>query len=252
MVNTRSIRPLALTCLLLAATVSGCAPAEDPPADPVDLSDAQELLVRSLAYHDPAGQWPTYKGTLRFEEARPNGEVRNTQVTLDVPGSGMVHRGEADGRTLVRDVRADHCSATLDGREPTEAEMEDLGLACDRLERTRNYYHFLWGLPMKLEDPGTQIDESVERTTFMDAEVEQIRVTYDPEVGGDTWYFYFEPATAKLVGYRFYHDESKNDGEYIILEDELDVAGMRIPANRRWYVNADDRFLGEDRLVGAL
>lgn len=79
----------------------------------------------------------------------------------------------------------------------------------------RDYYGDLAGLPMKLRDPGTLIDPDVAATDFIGRQIQSIRVTYDAELGGDTWYFYFDPESAQLVGRRFYHDEAANDGEYI-------------------------------------
>ena len=52
--------------------------------------------------------------------------------------------------------------------------------------------------------------------------------------------------TYALVGYRFYHDESKNDGEYIVLEGEASGAGLKLPKTRKWYRHEDDGFLGTD------
>jgi len=68
-------------------------------------------------------------------------------------------------------------------------------------------------------------------------------------VGKDIWYFYFDKKTVALIGYRFYHDESKNDGEYITLDGEEIIQGIRIPKNRKWYYNKDDKFLGADFLI---
>ncbi|MEO1368819.1 MAG: hypothetical protein AAFX50_16715, partial [Acidobacteriota bacterium] len=55
--------------------------------------------------------------------------------------------------------------------------------------------------------------------------------------------------TAALVGYRFYHDASKNDGEYIVLEGEHAAHGMRLPEGRAWFTHQGDRHLGTDRLL---
>ena len=52
-----------------------------------------------------------------------------------------------------------------------------------------------------------------------------------------------------MIGYRFYHDESKNDGEYITLEGEIEIEGIKMPKDRYWYMNVNDRFLGADLLV---
>ena len=80
-------------------------------------------------------------------------------------------------------------------------------------------------------------------------EVLALKVTYDAAVGEDIWYFYFNPETYAMVGYRFYHDEAANDGEYIVLEGMEIQNGLRIPKNRTWYTNADHTLLGTDYLV---
>ena len=114
----------------------------------------------------------------------------------------------------------------------------------------RNYYTYLWGMPMKLRDPGTRIDPDVTDAWYQEQKVWSVRVTYDAEVGSDTWYFYFDQQSQALVGYRFYHDEAKRDGEYIVLKGKTEVSGMRIPSHRSWYTNAEGRHLGDDILVG--
>jgi hypothetical protein len=78
-----------------------------------------------------------------------------------------------------------------------------------------------------------------------------LKVSYDPETGSDTWYFYFNPETYALAAYQFYHDPAKNDGEYILLEGEAEVGGMRLPKRRSWYTNKERRFLGTDILQEA-
>jgi len=248
-VRTRLVSGLIAVTLVPGCTGSG--EAEAPPiADEVG-SEAETLLARSIQYHDPQGEWSTFSGTLEFEEMRPDGSSRRADVSLDVPGAGFTYSAEVDGRVVWKTVAPGECSALIDQRAPSPEEVETFRLRCDQIERSRNYYLYLWGLPMKLRDPGTRLDPEVVRTQFQGTPVDQIRVTYDAEVGQDTWYVYFEPESARMVGYRFYHDESVGDGEYITLEDEFKVSEMRLPARRRWFVNADDRFLGEDVLRSA-
>ncbi|MDA7764639.1 DUF6503 family protein [Flavobacteriaceae bacterium] len=40
----------------------------------------------------------------------------------------------------------------------------------------------------------------------------------------------------------------KNDGEYIVLKNELNVNGIFMPKDRSWYYNKDDKYLGTDYL----
>jgi hypothetical protein len=70
-------------------------------------------------------------------------------------------------------------------------------------------------------------------------------------VGEDIWYFYFDRRSFALIGCRFFHDESKNDGEYITFEAEIQdkATGMRLPKVRAWYFNAGDEYLATDDII---
>ena len=69
------------------------------------------------------------------------------------------------------------------------------------------------------------------------------------DIGSDTWYLYFDKNTYQLKRYQFFHEEAKNDGEYIILENELMIGGIKMPKDRAWYYNKDDKYLGTDYLT---
>ena len=228
-------------CALLVFILAASAAAQTP---------AEALLDRSIRYHDPDGRWSAFAQTLVFEESRPNGTLRRSRVTIDLPRDRFVHVSDDGDTRIERVLVGDSCGVTLNGSASfTEAETEEHRLGCDRARWIRDYYTYLWGLPMKLRDPGAVLAPDVQRTTFAGREVDALRVTYEPDVGGDTWYFYLDPETARLVGYRFYHDESKNDGEYIELEDEYRIETLRLPQTRTWYFNNDESLLGTDRLV---
>jgi len=147
-------------------------------------------------------------------------------------------------------VRQGQGSVTVNGSaDVSEEDRERLRLREATLYR--DYCEYLYGMPMKLRDPGVILPSQVESTRFIGREVWSLRVTYDPEVGADIWYFYFDQTTFALIGYRFYHDESLNDGEYITLTDEVvdEISGLRLPKKRAWYYNADDRHLATDDIV---
>lgn len=219
-------------------------------ATPADLPSGSELLERSIRYHDPAGVWGSEPLGFRFDETRPGGGVRKTVVAVDLQAETFSWSSERDGHDVSGRLAKDDCELALDGKREFSAEdAETYRLSCDRVAWMRDYYTYLWGLPMKLTDPGTRLDETVAAVEFEGREVLALRVTYDEEVGADTWYFYFDPSTAALVGYRFFHDETKNDGEYITTEGEFVSGTLRLPDNRAWFYNADDEYLGTDTLV---
>ncbi len=209
-----------------------------------------ELLERSIAFHDPAGNWKTFRGTLHIELTMPGRPDRSSEVTIDLPKQYFESRVTREGNTTERTLIKGVCEFSLNGdTAPSEVAIKEHRGDCQRTKLMRNYYTYLYGLPMKLKDPGTNIHEKIARKTFKGKEYLVLKVTYDEAVGSDTWYFYFDPETHAMEVYQFFKDERKNDGEYILLKDILEVNGIKIPKTRAWYYNSNDGYLGTDDLV---
>lgn len=208
-----------------------------------------ELLDKSIAYHDADGTWNSQIVDLNLVETRPDGTARNTTISLNQQtGSFELHqlRGENE---IWRKVMGEDCQHQLNGSaEIGFDDKKEFRLNCEYTQMIRGYYIYLWGLPMKLKDEGTIIADKVEMVEFQGSKYLSMKVTYQATVGKDIWYFYFNPENYALGGYRFYHDEAANDGEYITLEGEEIIKGIRYPKTRKWYINKDDKFLGSDRL----
>ena len=213
--------------------------------------DAEEVLSKSIKYHDPNGKWGSAKFHLPLFEGRPNGNYRLTDIKLD-NRSRVFEYTQIRGKDRVsRYLSPDSCGVEWNYQSDIKEEIQKkFRLHCDGgNEFFRNYYAYLYGLPMKLKDPGTIIDPKVKKKDFFGEELLELRVTYDSNVGEDIWYFYFDPETFALSGYRFYHDEKKNDGEYILLEGEITINGIKFPEKRAWYTHKEGKYLGNDDLL---
>lgn len=209
-----------------------------------------ELLEKSIQYHDPNGNWEQVALALHFEETRPDGSIRYTAVQIDIAKEFFAVNQKNGTDEVIRTIEKGKCTHQLNGSSTiSEEDTKRLRLTCERTAFMRNYYTYLWGLPMKLKDPGTLLDATASLDTFDGKKAYKMRVRYDAAVGSDVWYFYFDTTTFALIGYRFYHDESKNDGEYILLSGETSINGMRLPKVRKWYTHQADKFLGTDTLV---
>ena len=208
-----------------------------------------DLLASSIARHDPHGAWGSSAYRMSIRESRPDGTGRDTVLMIDNRAGTFQLASMREGDMLVGEIGPAECTWTVNGRTDFADEVRDLHrLTCERLERMRNYYVYLWGLPMKLRDPGTHLGE-VELTEFMSRPALGLRVSYDEQVGQDIWYVYFDPEDHAMVGYRFYHDEAANDGEYITLEGLEEGAGLTLPKTRAWYTHQEDKYLGTDTLM---
>lgn len=215
-----------------------------------------DIVNRSIAYHDPQRTWGKGPVEFRLFESRPGnspdegGNYRITDLSFDLSADIFVMDQQRGPDHIFRKFVGDECTIELNSSaDLTEKQIEAFGLSCDLGTRLKDYYIYLWGLPMKLKDPGTNISEEVHLADFFGQELVQVRVTYDVDVGSDTWYFYFDPRSYALKGYRFYHDEAGNDGEYILLEGEATLGTLKVPQARMWYTHQEGRFLGEDRII---
>jgi hypothetical protein len=211
---------------------------------------ADSLLAASIKYHDPNDEWTELRAIMGFSDTRPGKPDRSASFFINNPdGIYCIVRDEDDVQ-VTRHVVNGKVSYELNGTETiSEEDIKTYNLTSERSLMLRNYYLYLWGMPMKLKDPGTIIDHEIYLKNFNNEKTNAIRVTYEAEVGSDIWYFYFNPDSNELVGYQFYHDEKMGDGEYIILEDSMKLNGLSIPKNRSWYTNKDSTLLGTDRLV---
>jgi len=207
------------------------------------------ILDKSISYHDPNGVWGSFDGSFNVRMETPDRQDRLSEITLDQnQGRFRLHvRQGQDEKTY--ELAGHNCTLHLNGKEDfSEADAKTHRLSCESAKMYRDYYSYLYGLPMKLRDQGTRISQEAERRTFQGKEYWVLEVNYDPEVGKDLWYFYFDPESFAMEAYQFYHDKAKNDGEYIMLEGEFLLNGMRLPKTRHWYTNGEAKHLGTDIL----
>ncbi|WP_224484218.1 DUF6503 family protein [Robertkochia aurantiaca] len=211
---------------------------------------AQQLLDKTIAYHDPDNAWEKFEGELEIVLEMPESSDRITRITLDRPDDYFRAETIKDSTVTVRTYDKGQCTFTLNGRsELSQDEIETHRGSCERTAFMKDYYSYLYGLPMKLRDPGTQLQPEVKLDTFQNKTYYVLKVSYDPEVGKDTWSFYINPETYAMEAYQFVHNDN-GKGEYILLEGLDTIKGMMIPKDRHWYTN-EGKFLGSDRLRSA-
>lgn len=156
----------------------------------------KELLQKSIAYHDPNGVWPNFQGKLAITMTTPDGKKRNTQVFMDFTKAYYKRIVKQDVHTITDEFTAGECILKLNNSTViSDAFRESLNINCEQAKKMKDYYTYLYGLPMKLNDDGTIVDDTVETVNFNDKTYLRLKVTYEEAVGGDTWYFYFDPAT---------------------------------------------------------
>ncbi len=207
-----------------------------------------KLLEKAIQYHDPNGNWSSFNDELFITMKLPKSPNKNSKISINLLKEYFKLETNNGKHTTIYSLNKDNCSVIHDGTTPTKEEKEKYNLSCERAKLFQNYYTYLYGLPMKLKDPGTIIHEKTYSKTFKGKDYWVLKASYEKEVGNDTWYFYFDKENYAMEVYQFFHDESKNDGEYILLSDEEIISDIKMPKNRAWYMNTDDKYLGTDIL----
>ena len=208
---------------------------------------ASQLLEKAIAYHDPNGKWETFAGDFTVLLETPDGKERKSVITINLPKQYFNVSTTQNGKVSFREINATNCRFSNEDSTTTETTISDE--ACARTVMFKNYYTYLYGLPMKLKDPETHIDPVVQKKTFKGKEYLVIRASYDQEVGSDIWQFYFNPKTYAMEVYQFFKGPEETTGEYILLTDEMEIGGIKMPKDRAWYYNKDNGYLGTDKLV---
>jgi hypothetical protein len=208
-----------------------------------------ELLEKAIQYHDPNGNWNTFKGALLVSMQTPKRPNRESEINIDRPNQYFSVKATSRENTSIYIIDKDSIGIIFNGDEhPSDEILKKNNLSTSRAKMYKNYYSFLYGLPMRLKDEGTLIHQRIIKKNFMGKEYLVLKVNYEKEVGKDTWYFYFNPKNYAMEVYQFFHDESKNDGEYILLTGEETINNIKMPKVRAWYYNKDQGYLGTDIL----
>lgn len=217
--------------------------------------NAEQLIKASIQYHDPDSHWKTFSDTLIIEMTSPQQTPRVSKVYINNLKNDFYLEVEKDNAVSSYSIKSDKCELKLNGKSDFSAtEVKKFNLTCERGKMLKNYYTYLYGMPIKIMDPGTIITNKVEEKIFQGKDYLVLKVSYTPEVGGDIWFFYFNPKTFALEVYQFFKtDDSRQliegSGEYIVLSEETEIGGIKMPKIRKWYHNKNDSYLGTDSLL---
>ena len=215
---------------------------------------ATQLLEKAIQYHDPSGYWPSFQGEMTVVMNTPDDSDRVTRIKIDLPNQYFKAAATKDEEVITHIVDKGECKISpADAERIAALEEPPKRSHCDLSTLYKDYYTYLYGLPMKLKDQGTILDPTVLKKTFKGKEYLVLKVTYDESVGSDVWFFYFDPATYAMEVYQFYKGDPQgagtDTGEYILLSDIQTVNGIKMPKVRAWYYNKDNGYLGTDTLT---
>ena len=119
-------------------------------------------------------------GTFTVVMSSPNRAERTTEITIDLPNEYFKSTVRQNDNEIISELRQENCSFIFNGSANYSTEIaEKHRLNCNRTTTMRNYYTYLYGLPMKLKDPGTQLHPKVAEVSFQGETLYRLRVDYE-------------------------------------------------------------------------
>lgn len=232
-------------CLILSCTILFSCQVNEKK----NLSDGQFVLEQSIKYHDPNGEWPTAKLKMRLAEPRPQTPHRFSIVDLDNnTGAFRMDRNREDKVSSHLVSAGGENSALLDGEVVTDPEViRQYMLLPERSPGYRNYYQFMYGIPMILQ-PHFATMKEVSYQVFDDQEVISLDFELKEAMISKEWRLYFSQEDYRLLGIETLN-EGDEPGEYLIFNGEARTGNMKFARFRHWYSKATDQYLGSDILV---
>lgn len=213
-----------------------------------------DLLKRMIAFHDPNNNWSEVRASFQVTMSTPKQPDRVSDIEINIPDEFFELFVQKD--SVITSYSVSKGNPQVDKRDLRSSRATGAVTLQDRKRAIlmRDYYTYLYGLPMKLKDPGTLIHDVVHKRDFKGKEYLVLEVAYEKEVGKDVWYFYADPVTYELKAYQFYKTNKKGQliqqsGEYILLSGIHEVDQIRMPAVRKWFENKNDNFLGTDTIT---
>lgn len=226
------------SCIMFLVLLSACQSKSD-----------SDLLNKALSYHDPEHKWPTLKTRLYLNHVDKAGKKHNFEIELDNSTGYFAHISHIDDKEVVKGYADGKEFYLLDGKqEISKEDRKNYKLTPESLEWVHSFYPYLYELPMKLTDEGVKITEAEKVEDVEGEKCKVLEVDFDPSVGSDNWFFYFEPKTFVMKAYSFNHGDPTS-GEYILLEEEEIVEGIKMPKIRKWYWNKNKEYIGTDILI---
>lgn len=233
------------TILLLLELCGMCLHAQE------SLPDARTLLQKSIAYHDPQGNWMRFRGTIYLRGSLPSRMPNYSVITFHNEKDLYKATRKINGKMITGGVSQGACFAQINGDSHLSAEsVESYNLGCEEILQMRNYHLHMLGMPMKLRERGIQIDPGVKQVFFGGIPCYEITVRYLKSAVKESWRYYFHPETYALTGYRFSPNDSEKEasGDFVLLEEELEIHAIKFPKVRKWF-NAKHAPIGTDELM---
>lgn len=179
---------------------------------------AQEIIDKAIKFHDPNNQWNSLNAKFLFESSFSFNDSVPEELHLSINNP----QNQFTYKNLDRKVEIYY--------DNDSCEVISADGSCGGYSWTKNFYPYIWGLPMKLKDPGVTPESTWKKDTINGFNVYQVLVNYEAE----NFKFYFDQKDYQLRAFEFLKNDDSGKGEIIFLKDLFEFNGIKFPAYRKW------------------
>lgn len=242
--------------LLLVLTILSCRTNSKNQVSLPEIKTAKDLILHSIAYHDPNGNWGNFKSKIDIKTdlwKKEGGIQKSTRMLFfDRSQSIFKMHSTRNGVELKGAISQDTCYNQPLSKIPAEkAEQFKSILGCQGITFYKDYFTYLIGLPMNLSDTGAIIDDTILERTYNGIKYDVVKVNYEPIDQKRPWYFYFNKKNHAFELCKFTSREDENKGgEYIIYNHQKNLQGIKLTGQMVWLYNTPnlDTLAVEDML----
>lgn len=194
---------------------------------------AQDIVEASIKFHDPKNKWANLNAEFLFESKFSfNDSVpEELQVTIDV------QKNDFQYHNLDRKVNIQY---------PQESCIILQGEGtCEGYRWTKNFYTYVWGLPMKLQDSEARIQEGFSSDTINNIPLNVVAVHYENE----NFKFYFDQKSSELKFFSFIKNNAEKHGEFIELRGLFEYNEIKFPAVKEWRESDSKKLIGTNEVI---
>ncbi|MEP0712020.1 hypothetical protein [Algoriphagus sp.] len=201
------------------------------------LQSGEEILRKSITFHDPEEKWGKLQEKIRVRSdfVYPNTSLDGLMIGLDNAKQLVSYYNLSFDQEI---LFTDSTCTVISGDK-----------TCEQAAWTKNFYHFILGLPMTLKNDDGIIHELTLDTTFHGIPSYRVAIDFEKE----NWHFYFDKVDYHLVGFAF-NKNFEVKAEEILTEELIEIDGMNLPKTRYWWITTDSLapiYSGKDEIIGS-
>jgi hypothetical protein len=207
---------------------------------------AEEILEKSIQFHDPDGKWKSFSGALKLIFTNPTGYTAGTEIIeIDVTSDFYKCTRIQGGIQYVKGIKDGKSFISFNGdSHPTANQIEEFGLNNDQIEQMKDWHFFHFGKMMFLKEIGAELLGEVTKKEFNGRECYQITLNVPEEMvkiqslkGKNI--FHLDASNFELAGFQ-------NSVGTAFYNGSLEINGIKTAIVGRYFSPDNNDFFGVD------